>query len=61
MVWIAERECYGSRSSISAGQALELLQHVLDETQVVVDHRFYRAAGAPEPPIFDDYEDFARR
>ena len=36
---------------------LAALQAALEESPVIVEHRHYRGASAPERRIFDEYED----
>jgi hypothetical protein len=40
----------------SITEQLEALRRVLDESFVIVEHRFYRGSRAPEVKVFYDFE-----
>ena len=58
MSWIVESDEWGTGSSIVAAETLARIQAVLAESPIIVEHRFYRGASAPDRVVFDEYEDF---
>ena len=55
MNWRYEGDDWGPGPSILAATALATLRSALDETSLMVEHRFYRGSRAPDRLIFDDY------
>lgn len=52
---------WGAGPSILAEPALAALRSALEETALIVEHRFYRGSRAPERRVFDDSEAYLRR
>jgi hypothetical protein len=50
-----ESDDWGRGASILANETLVSLRAALDETPLIVEHRFYRGASAPVRLIFDDF------
>jgi hypothetical protein len=42
------------------GEAMAAVRAALEETPVIVEHRFYRGSRAPERLVFDDIEAFEK-
>ena len=46
----------GSGDNISAPETLERIRAAIEREPLILEHRFYRAARAPDRRIFDDYQ-----
>ena len=56
MNWRYEGDEWGPGPSILAAETLAALRSALEETPLIVEHRFYRGSRAPDRLVFDDYE-----
>ena len=45
-------------SQINSLENLEKVRRVLDESLIIVEHRFYRRSSAPDRMFFDVFEEF---
>ena len=52
-----EEDGWGPGPNILADESLARLRSALDETPLIVEHRFYRGASAPARRIFEDPEE----
>jgi hypothetical protein len=49
-------EWTGDGANIMASEHLEALKRVLQESFVIVEHRFFYGSRAPHVAVFDDYD-----
>jgi len=61
MTWIAESDEWGAGPSILGEDSLARVRAVLEESFVIVEHRYYRGSRAPECVVLDNYDDFLDR
>ena len=52
-----EVDDWGAGPSILAEPTLAALRSTLEQTPLIVEHRFYRGSRAPERRVFDDFGD----
>ncbi len=52
-----ESDEWGTGPSILADSALAALRTALEQTPVIVEHRFYRGSRSPVRLVFDDFSD----
>jgi hypothetical protein len=57
MSWIVEADGWGEGPNVLSDTMLETIERALDETPLIVEHRFYRGSRAPDRRIFDGFED----
>jgi len=57
MGWIVESDDWGPGPNILAEDILARVAEVLEQSPVIVEHRFYRGASVPERRVFDDMAD----
>jgi hypothetical protein len=55
-----ESDGWGPGPSILAPETLAQLRAALEETPLIIEHRFYRGSRAPDRLIFDDAEECER-
>lgn len=51
-----EADRWGPGPSILAAEVLAALRSALEETPLIVEHRFYRGFSAPGRYVFDDFD-----
>jgi hypothetical protein len=51
-----ESDDWGAGPNILDAQTLTALRSALEETPLIVEHRFYRGSRSPERRVFDDFE-----
>jgi hypothetical protein len=58
MTWIVESDRWGAGPNILAEATLASIRAVLEQSPVIVEHRFYRGSRAPARMVFEDYDNF---
>ena len=58
MTWIVESDEWGDGPNLLAEETLAAIERVLEESVIIVEHKFYRGSRAPERLFFEDYADF---
>jgi hypothetical protein len=57
MSWIVEADGWGEGPSVLSDAMLETLERALNETPLIIEHRFYRGSSAPDRRVFDEFEE----
>ena len=55
-----ESDHWGAGPNILDAQTLTALRSALEETALIVEHRFYRGSRSPERRVFDDFDELAK-
>ena len=57
MAIIVESDDWGPGPDVLAEEVLVLVARILEESPIIVEHRFYRGARSPDRHVFDDIDE----